>query len=67
MTEGFKLSIAGPFTLRITFALTKDGREEAGNLLKEQEFTRKFDNVENAMKFLNSAFSAVPPLGDPHD
>ena len=41
MTEGFKLSIAGPFTLRITFALTKDGREEAGNLLKEHSIRRK--------------------------
>lgn len=56
---GFKIDVPGPFTLRITFALTKDGREEVGNLLKEQEVTRSFETIDAAMDFLTKAFKEV--------
>lgn len=59
MSGGFKLDVPGPFTLRITFSLTKDGREEVGNLLKEKEFSRSFDTIEKAMEFLGSAFKEL--------
>lgn len=57
MSEGFKIDVPGPFTLRITFSLVKDGREDTGNLLKEKEFVRKFDTLDAAIAFLNSAFN----------
>jgi len=60
MAEGIKITVPGPFTLRIAFALTKNGREEIGNLLTEKEFTRQFDSLDDAITFLNSAFKAVP-------
>lgn len=53
MSDNIKIVVPGPFTLRVTFSLTKDGREEIGNLLKEKEFVRSFDTIEEAMIFLN--------------
>ena len=63
MSEGMRLVIPGPFTLRIGFVLTKDGREDAGNLLATdcREFVRSFDSIPDAMTFLRTAFNEEKP------
>lgn len=61
MSEGIRIPLpAGPYTLRIDFALTKDGREDAGNLLSTKTWSRKFDTIEQALAFLNAALAKVP-------
>ena len=64
-----KLAIAGPFTLRIGFVLTKDGREDVGNLLSKnsREWSHAFPDLESAVIFLESAFNPdahLPPQSE---
>lgn len=52
--------LPGQFTLRISFVLTKDGREDVGNLLKQpSEWSDKFDTLEEAMAFLDATLSKI--------
>ena len=61
MSEGIRISIAGPFTLKMTFSLTKDGMPEVGNLLAKEshEYMRSFETLVEAMAFMNTMFKDV--------
>ena len=54
--ESIPIVIHGPFTLRIGFVLTKDGREDVGNLLGEQgrEYVRNFETLPEALEWLRT-------------
>jgi hypothetical protein len=53
MTDRIQIHIPGPFTLRVSLSVTKDGREDVGNLLsnESQEYTRKFDTLPEALQW----------------
>lgn len=52
--DGIQITTAGPFTVRVSLSVTKDGREEVGNLLSKesQERVRKFDTLPEALQWL---------------
>ena len=53
-TVKIMIEIPGPFTLRMEFTLTKDGKEDVGNLISEgcNKCTKSFDTLPDAIQWL---------------
>ena len=48
------MDIPGPFTLRMEFVLTKDGRDDVGNLIADgcNKCTKAFNTLPDAIQWL---------------